>query len=66
MRTKNFDLDDIGFIGGGPPPTEEDFRAISAFIQARKAKHAATCKAVANRSAKGSPTKRATKTKARA
>ncbi len=38
MRSKKYDLDDIGHIGGGPPPTEEDFRAISAFIKARKVK----------------------------
>lgn len=44
-KSSPFDaLDDIGFIGGGSPPTEEDFRAISAFIQAQRAKRAAAQK----------------------
>jgi len=41
MRTRKFDLDDIGHIGGDRPFTEEDSRAISAYIQAEKAKAAA-------------------------
>ena len=41
MRTRKFDLDDIGHIGGDRPYTEEDARAISAYIQAEKAKAAA-------------------------
>lgn len=41
MRTRKFDLDDIGHIGGDRPYTEEDARAISAHIQAVKAKAAA-------------------------
>jgi hypothetical protein len=41
MRTKKFDLDDIGHIGGDRPYTEEDARAISAYIQAQMAKSAA-------------------------
>ncbi len=65
MRTPKFDLDDIGFIGGGPPPTEEDFRAISAFIAARKAKRAASRKAVAKRSTKRATAKRGSTTKAK-
>ncbi|MCO6483890.1 MAG: hypothetical protein J5I62_13970 [Flavobacteriales bacterium] len=38
---KNVSLDDIGFIGTGEPWTEEDARAISAYLQAEKAKAAA-------------------------
>jgi hypothetical protein len=41
MRTRKFDLDNIGHIGGDRPFTEEDSRAISAYIQAEKAKAAA-------------------------
>lgn len=38
MNRKQIDeiLDDIGFIGGGRPLTEEDTKEISAWIQARK------------------------------
>ncbi len=34
-------LDEIGFIGGGRPYTDADARAVSAFIQAQKAKRTA-------------------------
>lgn len=57
-------LDDIGHIGGDRPYTEEDARAISAYIQARKAKRASTQKAVAKRTAKRVPAKRSSKAKA--
>ncbi len=63
MRTSKFDLDDIGFIGGGPAPSEDEFRAISAFIKARKAKLAATRKAVAKRTVKRVPAKRGSRKK---
>jgi len=36
MRTKKFDLDDIGHIGGDRPYTDEDAHIVSAFIQSRK------------------------------
>lgn len=39
MRTKNIDLDDIGFIGDGRPITEEETRLASEHIQTYKAKH---------------------------
>ncbi len=39
MRTKNIDLDDIGYIGIGRPITEEETRLASEHIQAYKAKH---------------------------
>jgi hypothetical protein len=29
---------DVDFIGGGPPPTKEDFIAISEYIKAQKTK----------------------------
>ncbi len=41
MRTKKPDLEGIDYIVGDRPFTEEDSRAISAFIQAQKAKAAA-------------------------
>lgn len=56
-------LDDISFIGGGPPMTEKDHRAIAAFIKARKAKHAASVKPRAKRVQM--PTKAKGKTKAK-
>lgn len=34
MRTKNIDLEDIGFIGMGRPMTEEETRLVSASIKA--------------------------------
>ena len=40
MKKKQIDLDDIGFVGGGRQPTEEDFKDISAWIQARKKQQA--------------------------
>ena len=52
MKTKNIDLDDIGHIGGGPPPTEKDLRAISAFIKAQKAKRRSARKSASQRTAK--------------
>ncbi len=62
MRTKKYDLDDIGHIGGDRPYTEEDARAISAYIQAQKAK------AAAKRPSKRAPTvaKRARPARAKA
>ena len=49
-------LDDIGVIGGGRPYTDADARAVSAFIQAQKAKQTAAKpvvrRAPAKRSAK--------------
>lgn len=58
MKTTKLDLDDIGHIGGGTPPTEEDFRKISAFIQARRAEREAKRKAATKRAgAKRSKTK---------
>lgn len=51
-------LDDIGHIGGDRPSTEEDARAVSAYIQARKAKRASTRKAVDKRTAERVSAKR--------
>jgi|GEM_PF-2587680 hypothetical protein len=39
MRSKNIDLDDIGYIGIGRSMTEEETRLASEHIQAYKAKH---------------------------
>ena len=41
MRTKKLDLDGLDHIVGERPFTDEDSRAISAYIQAEKAKAAA-------------------------
>jgi len=65
MKSKQLDLDDIGHIGGGTPPTEEDFRNISAFIQARRAEREAKRKTTSKRPAKRAQVKRSTKNKAR-
>jgi triosephosphate isomerase len=45
-------LDDIDFIGGGRPYTDADARAVSAFIQAQKAKRTAAKPAVRRAPAK--------------
>lgn len=61
MRTRKFDLDDIGHIGGDRPYTEDDARIVSAIIQAQKAK-----RPVAKKAANKAPTKRRTRAKVRA
>ncbi len=73
MRTKKFDLDDIGHIGGDRPYTDEDARIVSAFIQARKGtkrkpKHAVAKPkgpAMAGKTGVRSTTKRNAKAKSR-
>ncbi|MBK9761090.1 MAG: hypothetical protein IPO90_14235 [Flavobacteriales bacterium] len=62
MRTKKLDLDGLDHIVGERPFTDEDSRAISAYIQAEKAK------AAAKRPAKRTPVagKRARPVRARA
>ena len=65
MRTKKFDLDDIGHIGGDRPYTEKDASIVSAFIQARKAAKSRTKRAATKKSASRSPIKRGAKAKAR-
>ena len=73
MRTKKLDLEGLDHIVGDRPFTEEDSRAISAYIQAEKAKAAAkrpakrvTKQLVAKRSTKRASAKGRTKSKARA
>jgi len=49
MKTKEIELDDIGFIGIGRPITEEESRIASAHIQAYMAKHPAPKRKTAKR-----------------
>jgi hypothetical protein len=65
MKTKKFDLDDIGHIGGDRPYTDEDARIVSAFIQARKAAKRKPKRAVAKKTGVRSTTKRSPKAKSR-
>ena len=67
MRTKDLELDDIGFIGIGRPITEEESKLASAHIQAYMAKHGYTKakRAPAKKTAKRSPAKRKAKAKTR-
>ena len=61
MRTKKFDLDDIGQIGGDRPYTKEDASIVSAFIQARKVAVNKVKRTTAKKTAKRHPAKRKTK-----
>ena len=58
MKTKKFDLDDIGHIGGDRPYSDEDARIVSAFIQARKAAKRKPKRAAVKRTRKAATTKR--------
>lgn len=65
MRTRKFDLDDIGRIGGESPYTNEDARIVSAFIQARKVAKHKPKRAAAKKTAVRSTAKKSPKTRSR-
>jgi hypothetical protein len=65
MKTKKFDLDDIGRIGGDRPNTDEDAGIVSAFIQARKAAKPEPKRAAAKKTAVRSTAKKSPKAKSR-
>lgn len=65
MRTRKFDLDDIGRIGGYRPYSNEDARIVSAFIQARKVAKRKPKRAAAKKTAVRSTAKRSPKAKSR-